>query len=780
MKSNIDRLVLCVWVSLCSSLLYGWNNQHWLGNSERVIRWEGTQPADYLRLGVLKDGVYSLSAVDIATAFGITTNSALVSLAAGEFRLTCGTNSIAWSSDGAALYFPGARTSEHYAPENVYFLRQAPGKVMDSRSAPPVSGGTNLWFMESNRFRSDFLSVTAYYDRRSTNASITNASVFGMSLGNGYCNRLACAFTAALPGYQSSAATNLQLIVHAISYGDFNKAGDTHRFETLVNNVSCGTNSWSGEQLVRFPCATALTSVPNDHPQVRITNLTPAQHFLLLDVEVEYPRTYQVGDEPLLCSGGVQSNIAVGGGGSNTAARIWDVTDPLAAVVLDTAVRTHSNGWSTVFSCGNAASRYAVFEAESCFQPSVTGFKDINWSAAGEIPELVIVTPPRRWVSGFEQALEPLVALRRRQRLSVRVIDAEEIYNAFSYGLVSPHAFPRFVAAGVNSGAAKPLRYLLFAGYASTDYGLEVFFPDTVFRSGKKGFPALFPLLQVYQHEFANNAYEQLLLPNDMMLGDADGNGVPDIVVGRFLAPDAAELSNMVAKTIVHDTPHVWNQALIVSDWDGPPDKYFNFTQYCAGLATSCSNAGWSVTHYPCKTDAGFTKVWQDTYYETGLSYDFPEGRDLFYFLGHSSDTLMGHGSGEGRNVFDRARMTAADWSYPPFAMALGCRMARYTSLDVVGLDTCLIERAVKNPSSAFCSIISAAGYLGFGEAKELSTLFAAEVSLYGARTVGDAYLAVLSQMGAADLISLRHLVLLGDPSMPIRRVKYGSVLKIE
>jgi len=770
-----------MYTTLCVSLLYGWNDQHWLGNSGRVARWEGDQPADYLRLGVLRDGVYCVSATDIAIALGITTSVALASLGSGEFLLTCGTNAVAWSSDGTSLYFPGARSRELYAPENVYFLRQGAGRVMDSRSAPLASGGTNLWFMGNCRYRREFMDVTAYFDRRSTNASLTNAPIFGMSLGNSSCNRTSCLFTAALPGYQSSAATNLQLAVQAISYGDYNKSGDTHRFETFINNVSCGTNSWSGEQLVRFPYTVELAAVTNDLPQVVITNLTPTKHFLLLDVEVEYPCSYQVRDVPLLCSGGDQSNIAVSGSGNPSAVRLWDVTDPLRAVVLDVAVNAHSNSWSAIFACGDVISRYAIFEAESCFQPSMTGFRDVNWNAAGEIPELVIVTPPRRWVSGFEQALEPLVALRRRQRLTVRVVDAEEIYNAFSHGLVSPHAFQRFAAAGVNSGTPKPLRHLLFAGYASTDYHLETFIPDTVFKNGKKGFPALFPLLQIYQREFVNGSHEQLLLPNDMMLGDADGNGVPDVAVGRFLATDAFEISNMVAKTIAHDASHNWNQAVMVSDWNGTPgtSKYFKFSEHCAGLATNYSNGGWNVTHYPSMTEIGSTKIWSDTYRKTGVTYDFKEGRDLFYFIGHSSDLIMGHSPFSGKYFVKVDGIITADWEFAPFAMLLGCRMARYTSLDVVNLTVGLMEAAAKNPSSGFCSSISAAGYLSFGYAKELSNLFSNEINLYGACTVGDAYLAALSQLGAADLRNIQHLVLLGDPSMPVRKVKYGSVLKV-
>jgi len=779
MKLNIYLLISYLYISSFSCFLYGWNNEQWLGNCDRVIAWSGSQPADYLRLGVREEGVYRVSAADIALAMGISASSALASLNSGLYALTCGTNAVAWTTDGTHLYFPGQKAVSLYAPENVYFLRQGAGTLMESHAAPPLSsGGTNRWFMGSGSYRRSFLNVTAYFDRRSSNASLTNAAVFGMSLGDGNCNRSACEFTAALPGYLNSAATNLNLTVHAISYGDYGAVSDTHLFETFVNGLSCGTFSWSGEQSIARPFAAPLLSVPDDQPLVRIVNLTPAEHILLLDVAVEYPRSYQLLDRPLLCTGGAEANMAVSGGGSQAAVQVWNVTDRSAAYVLEVTPSAQSNGWCAVFSCGGAAEHYAVFENSSCYDPSVTGFADINWSADGAIPELVIVTPPRRWVSGFEAALVPLVELRRRQGRSVRVVDAEEIYNAFSHGLVSPHAFQRFAAVGVSSGRLRPLRYLLFAGYASTDYKLETFIPDTVFKNGSKGFPALFPLLQVFQLEREFDA--MLLLPNDMMLGDADGDGVPDVAVGRFLASDAVQLSQMVAKTVRHDAEHPWNRIVIVSDWNSTGSAYYNFSGTCAALAADYTAGGWAATHYHCATESGFNVIWKDTYYETGIWYDLQEGRDMFYYLGHSSDTLMGHSNSSGKFLFNQSRISTADWSYAPLAMAMGCRMGRYTALDVVGLTTCLMETAVRNPTSAFAALITPAGYITFGDAREYSKLFSDEVNLYGARTVGDASLAVFDQMGAATLAGLQHLVLLGDPSLPVRRVKYGTVFKVQ
>ena len=273
--------------------------------------------------------------------------------------------------------------------------------------------------------------------------------------------------------------------------------------------------------------------------------------------------------------------------------------------------------------------------------------------------------------------------------------------------------------AGVNSGSQK-LSYLLFAGYASSDYQLEVFYPDTEFKNGEKGFPALFPLLQHYQFEVVdseNKVYAQLLLPNDMMLGDADDSGVPDVAVGRFLATDATELANMVAKTVNHDLKHPWNNAVLVSDWNGEAPDYFNFSGVVSAFSSELSAGGWNTDYYYCSSSSGFSVIWK-YFYGVDAWDNLQEGRDFFYYLGHSSDTMMGHSGSPGGYLMKNADLINADWSYAPPAMCLGCRMGRYTSLDVVNLSSCIMEAAVKNPSSAFSSVISSAGYMDLNEAR--------------------------------------------------------------
>ena len=220
---------------------------------------------------------------------------------------------------------------------------------------------------------------------------------------------------------------------------------------------------------------------------------------------------------------------------------------------------------------------------------------------------------------------------RRKQGLLTRVIDAEELYNAFTAGIVHPAAFQRFSAVGFTQSPTK-LRYLLFAGLAGMDYKLDVF----GFGSGADiSYPTFFPLyLLPLKFEDSKNA-SAFLLPNDLVLGDADSDGVPDVAVGRFIARTSAELTDMVNKTIRYELVESWrNRAIFTSCWEASGDP--DFDMIASNTAAGFASAGWTVTSYYGGNDYEATCLSVD-YATTGRGVKRAEttGRFLYYF-GHS------------------------------------------------------------------------------------------------------------------------------------------------
>lgn len=732
--------------------------QHAIGTGPRVLQWEASAPADRIRLGVLDEGLYRVTADEIAQASGLSGVAVGEALSSTGFALRCGQKAIAWRTDGRSLFFYGQPTTEAYAPENVYWLSLGPGQAVHGADAAPDGGQpTNLWFMSEYTARRDFLAPYEFKDRRSTHGTITNVSNFGKWIpASSTESKRTFSFSVALPGFLRTQETGTVLRVSLVSYREFTTP-DAHACDAWLNDTWAGSVSWTGEQAVALDGAHALYAVTNGTALVRVRNGQTSStygDFMMLDARLAYPRAYTATNGALLCTGG-GARTASAGGFASSAIRVWDVTDPLAPTELSVPVTQDPSGlWRATFACGGAQARYALFEANAgCFEPSVSGVRDRNWADASEMPELAIVIPPRRWVTGFDAAAQPLATFRAAQGLRTRLIDAEEIYNAFSDGLVHPGAFQAFCRAGV---ASHSLRYLLFAGHAGSDYKLEAFPLDR-----PATFPNYFPLYLLDVKETTLSA--ALLVPNDLAIGNVDNTPAPEVAVGRFIATNSSDLACMVAKTIQYEKTETWKRRTVVTS--GYPDGSLDFVSNVRDTASLFSQGHWNVTRYePFSTTLRY--LWNGNYYESNVLGDLRSGIGLLYYLGHSNDTIAG--TTVAGALINNNDLLAADWPFAPVAILLGCRMGRWTTLDVhAQVQYNLAEAGFHHPRSGFTAVLAAAGYMEAEAAFTFSRLLSNAIAS-GQRRLGDACVTALQNVPASNFASMQHLALLGDPSLVI------------
>ena len=739
---------------------------HWVGVGTRVTDWQDVLPADRVRLGVRDEGVYRVSSEELARASGKKARIVLAALNQGGLSLTCQGRTVAWTTDGTGLYFYGVPTKELYAPENVYWLTFHPGVSMERSSAVPEPGGvTNEWFMHTEHYRSSFIAPYEPRDRRSTNATLTNVLNFGEWVPSSADEVTRTqSRTLMMPRYCAVSTTGVTVRVELASYRDF-VLPDTHTCEIRVNGISCGEKSWTDEQAVTFDYAVPAAAVTNGVVMLSVRNAggtTAASDFMILEVILIYPRGYVADGDILFCMGGVAA-VSAAGGFETGQISVWDVTDAATPVELLTQVTQDITGmWQTVFNCGDEGSRYAVFARPAgCFEPSVSGVRDVDWSSAQEMPELAIIAPPQRWVTGFAAAVQPLADFRNAQGLRTRVIDAEAVYNAFTHGIVHPEAFRRFSGAGVTNAEGQSLRYLLFAGHGGSDYKLEVF------RLGElSAYPTLFPLYLFSQ--VVDSDAGALLLPNDLVLGDVTGGATPELAVGRLIATSAEELSRMITKSIRYELTETWKRKAVFSaDWDNVGSMNGNFDGIAAATASGFPTAGWFLKEfYPAPNQSYLGSLWIDTYYGTGVHYELQEGAGFFYYIGHSSETIAGN-SGPNR-LFNASMLQTGNWPFAPVALLMGCRMGRWTALDMRTHLQAIAEAGVRNPYSGFAAVISSSGYMTTPEAAAFSYAFRNQVAA-GALRLGDVMCGVFAEMGDAAAAQQQHMALLGDPSLCIR-----------
>ncbi len=246
---------------------------------------------------------------------------------------------------------------------------------------------------------------------------------------------------------------------------------------------------------------------------------------------------------------------------------------------------------NSIFEDGPDAGDYLVTGPGALHTPDLQAHTRVSFSPSDGADALYIAP------AGFIDALKPLVEHRESQGYRVKVIDVQQIYDAWSYGYVEPDAirdFLRFAVANwnpapisavlVSDGTRDPFNYEdrdsfvnYIPPYLRTSFldqnGFERFVDPWLGQNGCDNCYA-----QLDGDDPLNNAYE------------TPGKGfLIDIWLGRFPVKTAQEVSNVVSKIIRYETnqeaPAYWSHtaAFLADDYvrpDGSADSAGNFIAY--------------------------------------------------------------------------------------------------------------------------------------------------------------------------------------------------------
>jgi len=299
------------------------------------------------------------------------------------------------------------------------------------------------------------------------------------------------------------------------------------------------------------------------------------------------------------------------------------------------------------------------------------------------------------------------------------------------------------------------------------DYKLDVF----GFGSGADiSYPTFFPLyLLPLKFEDSKNA-SAFLLPNDLVLGDADGDGVPDVAVGRFIARTSAELTDMVNKTIRYELVESWrNRAIFTSCWEASGDP--DFDMIASNTAAGFASAGWTVTSYyggNDPTESNMSYLWDYGDNGPSVSSELNDGAGFLYYFGHSTEIVAGPTSDKTKALLSDVRIQNGSWDFAPVALLIGCKLGRWTSLYLSSYAFCIAEAGVRNPQSGFSAVVSPTWYIDDNEAKIFSYAFRDQIAA-GTVRLGDVWLGAYHEVGQAIAKDLQHMTFLGDPALSIR-----------
>jgi len=333
----------------------------------------------------------------------------------------------------------------------------------------------------------------------------------------------------------------------------------------------------------------------------------------------------------------------------------------------DFQVDTTAAGFTLVFE--DQPERPALYvAADTAGLKTPVGLRDTAsfWRTTGNQADYLIITH-----SGLQRAMEPLAEHRRAEGLEVEIVNIDNIYDEFSFGLVTPQAITDFLQYAYDHWQKRPA-FVLLAGDSHYDYrNISPFSPRLKFIPSR-----------YYQARGRGHS------PSDFLYTLVDGDDLmPDLAIGRLPVQTVAEAERTVEKILRYDqtpTPGEWRSRVIFlanpqqNDFIQPSNELA--AQYIEPL--------------------GIQSV--KIYNEVNAPVPNPDGRAFLDALNNGALMVNynGHGSA---NFMENFFALHPDWDYMaqinnidrlPLVLALSCLNGQFANPTVEGLGELFVREA--------------------------------------------------------------------------------------
>ena len=677
-------------------------------------------PSPILKVMVRDEGLYGVSLPAIADGMGIALADVQALAAAGELEISEQGVAVPAIHDAARarLVFHGRGADNWYARENAYLISRGPGLAM-ARREPGAAGGATIFpaavDFEVDRYPFDSAAVRPadfyYWDYvlSATNDTATSRRDFPLDL--------------------AGATGAVELKIRLQGWSSTTNAPD-HLAEFRFNGVAVGSVSFDGQDVAEAELSIPLASVSNGVNALSVRGvLQPGRshsYFVVDGVAASFARE-------LVPLAGTAYFRAAGAESVSAAA----FADPLAVAldeagnptwIADAGGALPAKAWAAATA---SEERFAVAEADSI--PSLTP------EAVAADPWFLAETNRIDYLVLTSRALEPaaqeLADYRAGQGLRVGVATFEDVCDWLAGGLRTPEAIPELLAYAQATWAEAPWLMVL-AGNGHYDYldalGTEV-----------NHVPP--PMLQTADGIFSS----------DSLLADADGDGLPDVAIGRLPALTAADLAAMIAKIKAYESGfgQNWqNQIVLANDVNDAAGNFKTANDRVAGL----TDARHAVVD---RIDLNAMAVLPAR--NRLLAY-FNSGVGLIHYVGHG-----GVANWSGKNLLKATDVAGMNNSTrPPVAVALSCLVGRYEAPGMNSLGELLMRKA----GGGSVAVWGPSGLSRHDPAADLGAAFYRAVLQENAGTLGRAILqarrSLTGDRFAHETLAIYNL--LGDPALRI------------
>ena len=249
---------------------------------------------------------------------------------------------------------------------------------------------------------------------------------------------------------------------------------------------------------------------------------------------------------------------------------------------------------------------------------TVTGLeRDVpsNLEETSNRADYLIISP-----SIFLQQATNLLVLRESQGFQAMLIDVQDVYDQFNFGIVSPYALRDFFAYADHFWTSPAPSFVLLIGDGNYD-------PKNYEGYGKESF--LPPFLVVADPLIGETAADNRYV-------DIDGlDNLPDMMIGRLAVNTAAELTNTINKLSSYEAMPAFqdwqSRLLVIAD---NTDEGGNFSALAQSLIACCV----TPNYQPERVYLGVTHLTVSAAHEA-IQNNINEGEIIVNYIGHAAQS---------------------------------------------------------------------------------------------------------------------------------------------
>ena len=507
--------------------------------------------------------------------------------------------------------------------------------------------------------------------------------------------------------------------------------GVAHDLVVSLNGTEIGTMSlapWqAGSQSFQVPDGLLV----DGENALTLASSTDDGYSLFDTVRLTYQRMSTADNDSLvMVVSGSTRNLLIDGF-SEPSVRVVDTTIPGRPMELLGSVTMGENGYgigvrALVAPWHGDQRALLAFTGQQVKHPAaVTANVPSSWRTDSSGADVVMIT-----TRGLHATLAPLVALRRSQGLSVAVVDVEDIYDEFSYGMKSAQAVRDFLQGASLHWQTTP-RFVVLVGNGTYD-------PRDYLGLGGD----LLPTMHV-------DTSEMEALSDDWYV-DFDEDGVPDIPIGRLPVADAQQADGVVSKLVAYEgSSRSFSSALFIADKAIGSNFQLINSQLTplvpSSVAVERANVG----------DSDVATV------RTQLLQALENGVDVVHYAGHGS---VDHLRGNLLTTADAASL--GNPGHPAVFTMMNCLVGMFDDPSTVALGKALVDA----PEGGAIAVWASSGTTTAPDQEAMMKAFFTALegnATGGMPTLGEAVTS--AKAAASDGDVRRTWIFLGDPATTLR-----------